>query len=206
MKSHRIAYLQGLILLCFTAATASALRANLGETPTATLQAAVEEVLAIAYPSNGSITPSAMAAQVRPILDRTMDFDAITRRAVGPGWREFTAAERRRAVELFAALIVRTYVARLTEGGRPQIAYKPPVAVGSGYWEVPTQVRRGGTSYAIVYRLELRADGWRIYDIIAEGVSFVANYRSQFEALAQKGGAAAVLRALEARQPAAARR
>jgi phospholipid transport system substrate-binding protein len=41
--------------------------------------------------------------------------------------------------------------------------------------------------------------GWRIYDILIEGVSFVANYRAQFDELIQRGGAQAVIRSIEAK-------
>lgn len=176
-----------------------ALRAATDEAPSAMLKSAVEEILAIAYPENGPGAPDSLAVRVRPILDRTMDFESITRRAIGPGWRQFSATERTRAVELFTALIVRTYAGRFTGGDRPKIEYKPSIATAPERWEVPTQVSRDGE---IIYRIEKRPDGWRIYDIVAEGVSFVANYRAQFEALFQKGGTAAVLRELETKQAA----
>ncbi len=164
------------------------------------LQSAVEEILAIAYPEGGPSVPDSLATRVRPILDRTMDFESITRRAIGPGWRQFSVSERTRAVELFTALIVRAYAGRFASGGRPKVDYKPSITTAPERWEVPTQVSRDGSSHEVIYRIEKRPDGWRIYDIVAEGVSFVANYRAQFDALFQKGGAAAVLRALETKQ------
>lgn len=183
-----------------------ALRAATEQTPAAMLQTAIQEIVALAYPASGSSAPESIASGVRPILDRTMDFESITRRAVGPGWRQFSATERTRAVELFTALMVRTYTGRFTGGDRPKIDYKPSVTTAPERCEVPTQVSRGGSSYEIIYRIEKHPDGWRIYDIVAEGVSFVANYRAQFDALFQKGGTTAVLRALETKQAAPAGR
>ncbi len=197
-------FLLGLAVLF--AGAGSAPGAATEPTPTAMLQSAVEEILTVAYLAGGPGAPDTLVARMRPILDRTMDFESITRRAIGPGWRQFSAAERTRAVELFTALIVRTYAGRFTGGGRPTIEYKTAIATDPERWEVPTHVSRDGSSHEIIYRIEKRADGWRIYDIVAEGVSFVANYRSQFGALFQKGGAAAVLRALEAKQAAPSER
>lgn len=195
-----------LALSLLMTAVVPALRAATDATPAAMLRSAVAEIVTIAYPESGPSSPDSVTGQVRPILDRTMDFESIARRAIGPGWRQFTSAERTRAVELFTALMVRTYVGRFTGGDRPKIDYKPSVAIAPDRWEVPTQVSRGGSSYEIIYRVEKRPDGWRIYDIVAEGVSFVANYRAQFDALFQKGGAAAVLRVLETKQTAASGR
>lgn len=191
-------------LILFVAAAIPTVRARDEAAPAAMLRAAITETLAVAYPGNGSPAPDTIAAKVRPILDRAMDLESITRRAIGPGWRQFTAAERERAVELFTVLMVRTYVGRLTGGSMPKIEYKPTVAVASERWEVPTQISRDASSYEVIFRIETRPDGLRIYDIVAEGVSFVANYRAQFDALFQKGGVGAVLRALETKQPASA--
>ena len=53
--------------------------------------------------------------------------------------------------------------------------------------------------YAHDVNPRVSAAGWRIYDVLIEGVSFVANYRAQFDELIQKGGAVAAIRTLEAK-------
>ncbi|HEX4201201.1 MAG TPA: ABC transporter substrate-binding protein, partial [Chthoniobacterales bacterium] len=66
--------------------------------------------------------------------------------------------------------------------------------------EIPTRVTApNGEPYAVVYRLINLSGGWRIYDVLIEGVSFVANYRAQFDDLVRRGGAAAVIKTLEAK-------
>lgn len=204
MKTVALSWALPLIL--FVAAAIPTLRASDEAPPAAMLRAAITETLAVAYPEKGSPASDTIAAKVRPILNRAMDLETITRRAIGPGWRQFTAAEQERAVELFTALMVRTYAGRFASGNRPKIDYKPTVTVAAERWEVPTQVSRDGSSYEVIFRIESRPDGLRIYDIVAEGVSFVANYRAQFDAVFQKGGAGAVLRALEPKPPASAGR
>jgi phospholipid transport system substrate-binding protein len=53
-----------------------------------------------------------------------------------------------------------------------------------------------GSKYNVIYRLE-EIDGWRITDVVIEGVSMVGNYRTQFDAEFKQGGADAVLDALK---------
>jgi phospholipid transport system substrate-binding protein len=48
----------------------------------------------------------------------------------------------------------------------------------------------------VIYRQE-EAEGWRITDVLIEGVSMVANYRSQFDAEFKSGGANSVINALK---------
>jgi phospholipid transport system substrate-binding protein len=42
-------------------------------------------------------------------------------------------------------------------------------------------VTRWGTEIPLDYRLHVRDGRWRIYDVVADGVSFVASYRAQFD-------------------------
>lgn len=51
--------------------------------------------------------------------------------------------------------------------------------MGAGKVEVTTKVIGKGREIPIAYRL-VDHDGWKVYDVVIEGVSLVQNYRSQF--------------------------
>ncbi len=133
--------------------------------------------------------------KVRPVLEKSMSFPAMTRRAIGPGWKTFTPDQQKKAISLFTDLIIRRYAGRYTIGERPEVTYKAAATPAPGRAEVPTVVLYKGSKYEVIYRLE-QSEDWRITDVVVEGVSFVGNYRSQFDAQFQKGGANAVLAAL----------
>ena len=59
--------------------------------PVAMLRTAIEEVMAVAY-DNKATTP--LVERARPVLGKYFNFESITRRAVGPGWRQFTPEQR----------------------------------------------------------------------------------------------------------------
>jgi phospholipid transport system substrate-binding protein len=157
------------------------------------LQTAVNEVLAVTRSSKGG---RAMADQLQPILVRHVCFESMTRRAVGPGWRQFTPQQQAEATRLFTKLIIRSYSEKFTPGQQPEIKYLKASSPGAGKAEVPTNTLYKGSRYNITYRLENRGQ-WLITDILAEGVSLVANYRAQFDVLVKKGGAVAVLDSLK---------
>ena len=157
------------------------------------LQRAVDEVLAVTAKSKGG--PS-MANQLEPVLVRHVCFESMTRRAVGPGWRQFTPAQKTEATKLFTKLIIRSYSDKFTPGQLPEISYLKGSTPAAGRAEIPTSTVYKGSRYTVTYRLENRGQ-WRITDILAEGVSLVANYRAQFDALVKKGGAVAVLDSLK---------
>lgn len=158
----------------------------------AKLVAAIDQVVAAA---NRSKSTSELAKNVRPALEKALSFPAMTRRAVGPGWRQFNDAQKKEAISLFTTLIIRTYSEKFTIGERPEVTYKSPSEPAPGRVEIPTTLLYKGSRYEVLYRLEASED-WKITDIVVEGVSFVANYRTQFDAQFKSGGPEAVLAAL----------
>lgn len=159
------------------------------------LKQSVDRVVAIAKASPDSLT---LEKKITPVLLNVISFDAMTRRAVGPGWRQFTAPEREEAVRLFTKLIIRTYSNRFTPGELPEIDYRSATSPEPGRVEVNTTTTYKGSKYGVVYRLESK-DGapWRITDIVIEGVSMIANYRTQLDTQFKSGGAAAVISSLQ---------
>ena len=157
------------------------------------LQQSINEVLVVTEKSSGG---PQLAVDIQPILERAVSFEAMTRRAVGPGWRQFTRQEQEEATRLFSKLIIRTYSAKFTPGQQPDTQFLKPSSPGEGKVEIPTTVLYKGSRYAITYRLE-DLGRWLVTDILAEGVSLVANYRAQFDALFKKGGAPAVIDSLK---------
>lgn len=163
--------------------------------PATMLRSSVDDILSIAYSGRSN---ESLPARVRPSLEKSFALDLVTRQAMGPGWRQFSAADQKRITDLFSELLIRTYSAKVVGTQRPKIAYGAPVELAPDRREIPTRVTPSGAEpIAVVYRLIKLPVGWRIYDVLIEGVSFVANYRAQFDAIVQKGGAPAVIRILE---------
>lgn len=188
---------RGLLALLLASALLAG-RANGAESandPGQTVRTTYDQVLAIIYEQPADGRP--LAARVQPVLEKYFDFAALTRRAVGPGWRQLTAGQQQRATELLTGLIVRNYCAHFDTAVRSRIAIAAPVTLAAGRCEVPTTIIYSGRNIAVTYRAEQMPDGWRFYDVIVEGVSLVANYRAQFTALFQQGGAEAIIHALE---------
>lgn len=173
-----------LIPVCVTRAAADAEN---------TLRDGMKEVLAVAETSQGG---RSMADKLQPILVKRICFESMTRRAIGPGWRQFSPAEQEEATRLFTKLIIRSYSDKFTPGQQPEIKYLKGKSPAPGKIEIPTTMLYKGSRYSIVYRMEDRGR-WLVTDILAEGVSLVANYRAQFDELYKKGGVAAVLDSLK---------
>lgn len=157
------------------------------------LKQAVDEVLAV---SDRASNASALADKVRPILQRYISFETMARRAVGPGWRQFAPDQQKKATQLFTTLVIRSYSSKFTPGERPVMSYQAAVAPAAGRVDVPTKLVYRGSRYSVTYRLE-QEGSWKITDVVIEGVSLIANYRTQLDAKFKAGGAPAVISSLE---------
>ena len=164
-----------------------------GSDPESTLREGMDQAIGVANQSEGG---RALADQLQPILEQRVCFESMTRRAIGPGWKEFSAAQRDEATKLFTKLIIRSYSNKFTPGEKPEVKYLKASAQGPGKVEIPTTMLYKGSRYSIVYRMENRGK-WLVTDILAEGVSLVANYRAQFDELFKKGGVDAVMSSLK---------
>jgi phospholipid transport system substrate-binding protein len=159
------------------------------------LKKSVDEIVGAAKKSKSSAD---LSERVRPILTRTISFPDMTRLAIGPGWREFSEAERDQAIALYTTLIIRTYSARFTPGELPSIDFRTIRPTASGRVEALTTTLYQGGRYDVVYHMrDIPQKGWRVTDVVIEGVSMVANYRAQFDSQFKSGGSAAVLQSLK---------
>jgi phospholipid transport system substrate-binding protein len=166
------------------------------EEPEVILRRGVDEVMAVVYDPAPAEEP--LSVRVKPVLEKYFDFGGITRRAVGPGWRQLSPDQQKQATELFGEVVLRTYADRFQPKEKPTISYGKVVELAARRRELAQTVGYLGQNYSVAYRMERQASGmWLVYDIIIEGVSMVSNYRAQFESILQKGGPDALLKSLE---------
>ncbi len=118
-----------------------------------------------------------------------VNFEVVTRSAVGVQWRSATPEQRTRLQTEFKTLLVRVYSGALTElrDRTVEITKTLPVQ-GSSQLIVQSEVRGKGEPIKLDYRLDRMGDTWKIIDVNVGGLWLVQNYRSQFAPELSKGG------------------
>ncbi len=150
---------------------------------------------------NESITFRRNADKVLPLVDRLLsahfDTEYAARLVLGQQWRTATPAQRTQfAVALYQRLL-RTYVVSVAEWTPDRVKILPLRSDAEALQvTVHTEVKdSGGAIVPVDYRLRQTADGWKIFDVIVEGVSYVRNYHDDTaEEVAQKGLDATIAR------------
>lgn len=126
-------------------------------------------------------------------------FAALVQRAFGRNWTRLSADEQAEAVDLVSRLIIRTYAGQLSSGERPVITIDEIRELAPGRREALSTVTFQGSHINVIYRLGQIDGAWKAYDVLAEGVSVVGNYRRQFDAHFEKKDGAALLALLRAK-------
>lgn len=127
---------------------------------------------------------------VRDVVLPHIDFNLISRFVLGQHWRQASEAQRERFVEEFKTLLIRTYGTSLAEYSGQEVAYPPMQGdTESGRVVVKTEIEQAdGPTIPITYRLHKTEAGWKVFDVIVEGASYVQTYRSEYGSLVARKG------------------
>ena len=119
---------------------------------------------------------------LREITDPMFDWTEMAKRALGRHWQTRTEAERQEFVPLFHSVLERTYVTRIERYDGEQITYIGEAIDGDQAIVRTKVLDKTSRELPVEYRMIRAPNGrWVIYDVLIEGVSLVANYRSQFD-------------------------
>jgi len=134
-----------------------------------------------------------------------VNFEAVTRSAVGPKWREATPEQRTKLQAEFKTLLVRVYAGALQQikDQTVEITKTQPVPGGSQV-VVQSEVRGKSDPIKLDYRLDKTDAGWKIIDVNVGGIWLVTSYRSQFAQELSTGGIDALIAKLVERNSKAA--
>ena len=129
------------------------------------------------------------------------NFSSMTALAMGQNWNKATPEQKKRLVEEFKTLLVRTYASALAAYSEQRFDFRPLRARPTDT-DVIVNVRviqPGTQPVPIDYSMEKTAAGWKVYDVMVGGVSLVANYRTEFNATVREVGIEGLIRNLQAK-------
>jgi phospholipid transport system substrate-binding protein len=138
--------------------------------------------------------------QIREVARQLFDFEELGKRALGRHYAALKPEQRKRYTELFADLLENSYITKIESYGGEKIVYLPEQADGDSVTVRSKLVTQKGTEIPLDYRLQQTGDRFRVYDVSIEGVSLVANYRTQFNKIITQSGFDELLKKMEQKQ------
>ena len=196
MRPHRTVVSVLLVLLAVVAPPAAA------GPPTDQLRGHVEQILKVLDDPalRSEARERERRAAIRRVADEIFDFGEISRRSLGRYWQERSPAERQEFTLLFTDLLERSYISKIEGYSGERITFVGEALDGEQATVRTKIVSKQGIETPVDYRVLQQGGRWRAYDVNIEGVSLVANYRSQFNSMIQRQTYAGLVKALRAKQ------
>jgi phospholipid transport system substrate-binding protein len=143
--------------------------------------------------------PTKLDALVGNVLLPNFDTEYSARLVLGQTWRTATPEQRQRFVAAFYHSLLRNYGAALVDftGDRfTVLPYKgdPNDTTAT----VRTEVKRSsGERVPVNFSLHKTPEGWKAWDVVIEGISYVKSFRTDFSSEIQQRGLDEVITRLE---------
>jgi phospholipid transport system substrate-binding protein len=145
-------------------------------------------------------TDAERAERLRELLDAGFDMRSIGRAALGPSWRHADDGQREAYLQAFVDFIVATYAIRIRDYSGETFEVVGEKPIGENDTLVSTLVRRVNKEpIKVDYRVRAKDGGFRIIDVIVEGLSMLTSQRQEFAAVVQREGVDGLITQLQNR-------
>lgn len=145
--------------------------------------------------------PAELYKLVDEVFLPVFDTDYAGRLVLGKNWRTATPEQRKKFIDTFYDFLLHSYARHVLRFERDKVRILPAAnAVPDPKNTVVKSIMQldDGTTLPVNYSLHKTKDGWRAFDVRIEGISYVQNYRNQFNAEISAKGIDAVIARLQA--------
>ena len=143
--------------------------------------------------------PSKLDALVGNVLLPNFDTEYSARLVLGQSWRTATPEQRKRFVDAFYHSLLRNYGAALIDFTGDRFIVLPYKGdPGDTTATVRTEVKKStGDKVPVNFSLRKTPEGWKAWDVVIEGISYVKSFRTDFASEIQQRGLDDVISRLE---------
>jgi phospholipid transport system substrate-binding protein len=148
--------------------------------------------------------------QLDQLIDQVLlphfDTEYSARLVLGTHWNAATPEQRRKFVDAFYHSMLNNYGDALLEFTANKLKVLPWNGDAKAqYATVRTLVRKNdGSEIAVNYSLHSTPEGWKVWDVVIEGISYVKSFRDDFSTAIDQHGIDAVIARLESGETPAA--
>tara|TARA_Y100000389_G_scaffold48663_1_gene43965 strand:- start:3594 stop:4184 length:591 start_codon:yes stop_codon:yes gene_type:complete len=184
-----------LVFLCLASPTFSS------DTPDGFLKKSVEEVSALVskhkdrFEEDENFLRSKMHSVVMPKLDIMLMSKIILGKKI---WTTMSNQQKTNFVDAFRYRMTSTYMKSITAFDGEQIKflpYKPGKRKNVAFVKSKYLIASGNID--VDYRLIKKKNGWKVYDIIFDGISLMKNYRADFRSHVSEQGIESLITSLK---------
>lgn len=144
---------------------------------------------AIAMLSDPALGPEDREREFRRLLTDGFHLELIGRFVLGRHWRRASDEERAEFQRLFEDYVVASYAQQLANYAGERLVIQRGQVKGERGALVSSQITRPqGDPIQVEWRLRRAGEGWRIIDVVVEGISMAVTHRSEFSSVISSHG------------------
>jgi len=142
-------------------------------------------------------------AKIQGVVDKYLlphfDTQFAAQSVLGRYWRTATPAQRQEFISAFIHSMLENYGSALLGFTANTLkVYPSRVPSDQSVATVRTEVTRGnGTQDSVIFYMKKTAEGWKVFDVHIDGVSYILSYREDLQSQLATQGVDAVIQRLE---------
>lgn len=149
--------------------------------PLNTVQEDVNKVLDVLREKN--LKKEIKKEKLRVIYEQMFDEVELARRTLGQNWNKLNPSQQQEFVKLYRQVLEKAYIDKILSYTNEKINFTKESMLSKNQAEIQTKVITSSKEIPIFYRVILKDNTWKVYDVVRENVSLVQNYRSQFNTI-----------------------
>ena len=120
---------------------------------------------------------------LRVIYEQMFDEVELGRRTLGQNWSKLSPSQQNEYVRLYRQILEKACIDKILSYTNEKINFTKESMLSKNQAEVQTKIVTSSKEIPIIYRVILKDNSWKVYDVVIENVSLLQNYRSQFNSI-----------------------
>jgi phospholipid transport system substrate-binding protein len=169
--------------------------------PLATVEKHVNEALAVLRDPalKAESAKKTRKEKIRAISERMFDFIELSRRTLGSNWKKFNPDQQQEFIKLYKDILEGAYMDKIMSYTNEKISFQKEISLSENKAEIQSFITSKNRETPVFYRVILKGNDWKVYDVVIEGVSLVKNYRTQFREILSNKSPEELLKSLRER-------
>ena len=155
-----------------------------GASPLETARDDVNKVIAVLR--DKALGKEVKERKLEALYGSMFDEVELSKRSLGGGWNKLNPSQQQEFVQLFRQILEKAYIDKILSYTNEKIDFTSERNIAENQAEVQTKVITSSKQIPINYRMIMKDNTWKVYDVVIENVSLVQNYRSQFSSILAK--------------------
>jgi phospholipid transport system substrate-binding protein len=197
------------LLTCVATPSTALATAPAPEDPITVIKTGLDQVIAVF--NDQQMPLNQRREKLRSMSLQYFDFQSMSKSTLAYHWRDLTPAQRNEFVPLFTEFIQDAYLSKMEQATVEKIRQEAKTAnvrflkqsfFSSNYAEVFSTVALQDQKdrLEVDYLMHQNEGQWRVYDVIVDEISLIANYSNQFSRIINNEGYAKLIADLQSKR------